>query len=105
MAEIAHGARVGLRIDLDAIPISQEGLALCREFGLDPLGTIASGALLMAVEPGCAGEVQDRLAQRGYPAATIGVVTPAAEGLVALANGREVAWPRFEADEITKLFA
>ena len=49
LAGDGRGAGVGLEIDLDAIPIAPEGATLCREFGLDPLGTIASGAILMAV--------------------------------------------------------
>ena len=42
-------------VDLDAIPMLPRGAALCREFGLDPLGTIASGAILMAVAEGMPG--------------------------------------------------
>ena len=49
LVEIARGANAGLEVDLDAIPMLPEGEALCREFGLDPLGILASGAMLMTV--------------------------------------------------------
>src|SRR5438034_9233722 len=43
--ELADAAGVGLRIDRDRIMVLPEGKLLCEAFGLDPLGTIASGAL------------------------------------------------------------
>ena len=39
-----RAAGVGLRIDHDRITVLPEGRALCEAFGLDPLGTLASGA-------------------------------------------------------------
>lgn len=105
LLEIAQGAGAGLSVDLDAIPILPEGLALCSEFGLDPLGTIASGALLVAVAQPDAARVASTLGEAGYATATIGRITPASEGLEARRAGQRVPWPTFHADEITKLFA
>src|SRR5438128_4081233 len=51
LAELAEAAGVGLRIDADRIVRLPEGVELCRAFGLDPLGTIASGALLVTLAP------------------------------------------------------
>jgi hydrogenase maturation factor len=105
LLEMGRGAGVGLEIDLDAIPISAEGAALCREFGLDPLGTIASGAVLMAVARHDASRLVVELTAHGYPTQEIGHVTEAAGGLVARREGRRVAWPVFATDEITRIFA
>src|SRR5262249_25281324 len=49
--ELADAADVGLAVEAERIPVLAEGAALCGEFGLDPLGTIASGALLLALAP------------------------------------------------------
>jgi hydrogenase expression/formation protein HypE len=105
LLEIGRAAGVGLTVDLDAIPLLPEGVTLCREFGLDPLGTLASGALLLTVEDPAAGELAETLAVAGYPSAVIGRVTAPTEGLVALRAGERVAWPDFAADEITAIFA
>lgn len=104
LLEIARAAGVGLCVDLDAIPISALSDRLCREFGLDPLGTLASGAVLLTTAQADAQRLYDQLGAAGYPTSQIGVVTKASEGLVALRAGRPVPWPAFAADEITRLF-
>ncbi len=105
LLEMARAAGAGMRVDLDAIPVLDESAALCREFGLDPLGTIASGAILVAVAPGDAGRLADVLSRAGYPTALIGQITPAEAGLVAARAGLSVPWPMFATDEITKIFS
>ena len=55
LAEIAMAAHVGMTVHLDAIPIPPLAARLCATFGLDPLGAIASGALLATC---AAGDVQ-----------------------------------------------
>lgn len=105
LLEIARAAQVGLTIALDAIPLLPEGAVLCREFGLDPLGTIASGAILMTAAEADVARLVEALTVEGYPAARIGRVTPPESGLVALRDGQRVPWPLFPADEITKVFA
>ena len=105
LLEMARGAGAGITVDLDAIPIAAEGATLCREFGLDPLGTLASGAVLVAIAEDGVEALIDRLAREGYPATIIGAFTEAAAGMVARQGGRHVEWPVFAADEITKIFA
>jgi hydrogenase expression/formation protein HypE len=105
LLEIARAAGLGMTVDLDAIPIPEESLTLCREFDLDPLGTIASGAILMVAAEGQARALSSTLEAAGYPTAAIGRITEREAGLVARRAGKQVAWPTFAADEITKLFA
>ncbi|GIW54575.1 MAG: hypothetical protein KatS3mg082_0979 [Nitrospiraceae bacterium] len=76
--ELAEAAHVGLRIEEQAIPILPEGRRLCEDFGLHPLGAIASGALLICAEPICAPVIVRRLARGGILAARIGTVVPRA---------------------------
>ncbi len=105
LLEIARAAQTGITVHLDAIPVLPESAALCREFGLDPLGTLASGALLVTVEGAAALPLVESMTQAGYPTAVIGRITPAEDGLVALRAGQRVPWPAFAADEITRIFA
>lgn len=104
LLEIARAANVGLCIDLDAVPVPGLSARLCREFGLDPLGTLASGAVLVTTAQADARRLCDQLGAAGYPTSQIGIITEASEGLVALRDGRPVPWPVFAADEVTKLF-
>ena len=104
LLEIARAAGVGVTVELDAIPVPPESAILCREFGLDPLGTIASGAILLTAAAADAERLIERLSAAGYPTARIGQITPAQDGLVALRRGEPVPWPTFVSDEVTKLF-
>ncbi len=79
-------------------------MRLCREFRLDPLGTLASGAVLIVTAPEDAIVLCAVLSDAGYPAQVIGWVTPAEMRLVAQRDGERVPWPVFPADEITRLF-
>ena len=78
--ELATAAGVGLRIDRDRITVLPEGRALCEAFGLDPLGTIASGALLMTLAPAEAGIVIHALAREAIDCHFIGQVVPRRAG-------------------------
>ncbi len=103
--ELAAAAGVGLRIDKSRITVLPEGAELCRAFGLDPLGTIASGALLMTLSPAEAGMVIHALAREGIDSHYIGQVVPREEGLSLVDGNHREPLPIFEQDEITKLFA
>ena len=105
LLEMARAAGSGITVNLDAIPVPEESVRLCREFGLDPLGTIASGAILAAVAAADAARLAEMLCSAGYPTARIGQMTEAERGLVAMRAGERVPWPTFATDEITKLFS
>lgn len=104
LCEIAQAAGVGLVIDLDAISVPALAARLCAEFSLDPLGTIASGALLATAPATAAAELCQRWQEAGWPAAVIGQVVPCEQGLQAQRAGQSVALPLFVVDEITKLW-
>src|SRR5262245_17581298 len=78
--ELAQAAGVGLRVDRDSIPVLREGRALCEAFGLDPLGTIASGSLLLAVAAADADAVVAACRGAGIDCAAVGRVVPESEG-------------------------
>jgi hydrogenase maturation factor len=103
--EVADAAGVGLAVEAERIPVLAEGAALCREFGLDPFGTIASGALLVALGPTDAGILLHARARADIEAAFIGRVVPREAGVVLTRGGRPGPLPRFDQDEITRLLA
>jgi hydrogenase expression/formation protein HypE len=103
--ELASAAGVGLRIDHDRIMVLPEGRALCEAFGLDPLGTIASGALLLTLAPAEAGLVLHALARESIDCHFIGQVVPAEQGVTLVEGTRQWPLPTFARDEIARLFA
>ena len=105
LLEVATAAGVGLAIDLDAIPLPAVARRLCAVYGLDPLGTIASGALLATAPPEHVARLLALWGESGWPGAVIGRVTVPAAGLTAISNGRSGPLPHFDVDEITKLWA
>ncbi len=96
LEEIAEAANCGLRIDLDAIPVLEECRQIAQAAELDPLGLLASGALLATLAPEAVEEALRRLAAAGIPAAVIGQVVPPGEG---------TALPRFARDELARFLS
>jgi hydrogenase maturation factor len=103
--ELAEAAEAGVRVERERIPLLPEGARLCEAFGLDPLGTIASGALLLAVAPADAERVAGACRKAGITCAAIGAVTERSQGATLVEGGRSRPLPTFPQDEITKLFA
>ena len=102
--ELAAAAGVGLRIDHDRIMVLPEGRTLCDAFGLDVLGTIASGALLLTLAPPEAGLVLHALARESIDCHFIGQVVPAEQGVMLVEGTRQWPLPTFARDEIARLF-
>jgi len=93
LREMGEAASAGLRVQLDAIPVLPECRAICAALELDPLGLLASGALLAAVDPGRVRDVLRRLRDAGIPAARIGEVVKLSEASLL---------PVFERDELAR---
>jgi len=97
LRELAIAASVGLEVDLGAIPILAESEEICQALGLSPLGLIASGRLLLTALQDDAQKIVEALSAAGLPAARIGEVAPAEQGLCGI--------PEFSRDEIARFFA
>ncbi len=91
-------------VDREQITVLPETAALCVEFGLDPLGVIASGALLIVVAPQDGERVVACLREAGIAARIIGRVMEPDAGVLLRAGGSTRELPRFPRDEITRLF-
>ena len=103
--ELGRATGLGMRIDEARIPILEPGGSFCRHFGLDPLGTISSGSLLIVAAPESADGVTSAVEAAGVACTAIGEMLPAGGGTVLVRGGREVPMPTFTSDEITKLWS
>jgi hydrogenase expression/formation protein HypE len=103
--ELAQATGKGLVVDLAKIHHFPETIAFCQALGLDPLGVLASGALLVASAPEESAQMVEALEADGTGAAVIGQIVGGAplvhtntpEGLVRL--------PSFQRDELLRVLA
>jgi len=103
--ELAQASNVGLVIEEERLPILPECDALCRHFGLDPLGLIGSGSLLIAAAKDRAAAIIQRLHSEGIAAALIGQVVPVEDECCIRSPDRTLRpLPTFSRDEIARLF-
>lgn len=103
LRELAQASGVGLHITADALPVLPAGALLCQTFGLDPLGTIASGALLAAVPAAQADAAIRACAAAGIACYRIGTAVANAAELVLHAGATTRPLPTFPRDEIVAL--
>jgi len=102
--EMSQAASVGLEIDESAIPILPETSALCAQFSLDPLGVIASGALLIACPPTETTPILAALQAARIPATCVGRAVEPKQGCTLTRPDSERPLPIFARDEIARLF-
>jgi hydrogenase maturation factor len=105
LEEFSIAGGYGIAVQVPRIPIFPETDRLCRAMGIDPLGLIGSGSLLISCTAGSSEILLRKLAASGIPAAHIGTVLDERPGIRAFDGEAEVEWPRFAVDEIARLFA
>ncbi len=103
--ELSMAAGVEIEVERDRIPIYEESRVLCEAFGLDPMGVIASGALLITASPPETEKILDYAHQHGVTMTMIGRVKTAGSPSVTMvtSKGYEPV-PYFERDEVVKIF-
>lgn len=102
--EIAVSTGQGISVDAEKIPILAETQVICDALGLDPLGLIASGALLVVLEGDSVAAALRALEQAGIAAARIGTLTDARDERILKAQDGSGRIPQFEVDEIARYF-
>jgi hydrogenase expression/formation protein HypE len=102
--ELAAASRLGARIRLEEVQVLPETTSVCHALGLDPLGLLASGSLLIALAPKDCEVVLQALRREGVAAACIGSLVLAEQGVIIDERGREKPMPRFERDELARFF-
>ena len=109
--ELATAAELGVTIYLDKLldsPVLYGDITrtLCDMFGLNPLGIISSGAMLIASEPEKGETICQALGMAGIKADIIGQFLPPENGLwLEDTTGTQQPLPVFETDEIATLFS
>lgn len=101
--ELAIASDAGILLNKDSIPILPECKRLCDYFGINPLGAIASGALLITLHSRYTQKVIKGLGKEGIRASVIGKVTAKRGGVKMIVEGKIKRLPLFERDEITKV--
>jgi hydrogenase expression/formation protein HypE len=89
LAEVAAASEVGLRVDMEAIPVRPEVRAVCDRVGMDPYISISEGTLIATVRPEHVKGYLRALENEGIEAAEVGEVTEPEKGRVLVTGGEE----------------
>ncbi len=101
--ELALASGIGLRVEAEAINLVPLGEQFCTALGLDPLGLIASGCLLVALPVEEAAKLVDVAREATLPAAIIATAVPESAGLTIHHAGQTQPLPRYDQDELTRV--
>jgi hydrogenase expression/formation protein HypE len=102
--ELAQASGKGIVVDLAHVHVFPETAAFCQALNLNPLGLIASGALLVAVAPEESALMLEALNRESIVASVIGKVLEGPPAVQAETPDGLVPLPIFEQDELTRLF-
>ncbi len=99
--EMAGASRVQITVEKEKIPILESVRRLLDFYGLNPLGALSSGALLIAVKPQASKKILSQLSRLKIPATIIGRAFRG-KGVVLKSGQRQGTFPRFLRDEIVR---
>ena len=102
--EMSVAGRHRIKVDMNRIPIFPQTEKISRLMGIDPMGLIGSGSLLICCRKNDTDRLIKQIQDAGIKVACIGEVMESGQGIEAERIGRPVPWPSFEVDEITRLF-
>jgi len=105
LRELAVACEHGIVVYHERVPVLPETRRLCELLGIDPLGLIASGSLLVCCRPDESEALLRTLDDEGIAATVIGEVSERGAGVTALERGRPAPWPEFAADEAARMLA
>jgi len=105
LQEIAAAAQAGIWVEESQIPILPECQSLCQQLGLDPLGLLASGTLVITLAPTETPKLLSALAEAGINAQVIGKVVEKKEGLKLHTRGGTRELPQFARDELARFLS
>ena len=105
IVEMAIASNVGVLIDLEKIEILPEPNKLSKIFNLNPLGTISSGSLLIAIDDAYSIDLIELLQKNNIKAEKIGYFTLKERGILVKESDGVIKTLNYsETDEITKIF-
>ena len=104
LEELSSAGNHRIRIEVDKIPVFPETRKVCGLLGINPLGLIGSGSLLICCRKAGCENLMAAIRKADIEVACIGEVLEEGQGIEARTDQKQLDWPCFEADEITKLF-
>lgn len=98
--EMGEASEIGVKVDLNKVPIRQETIEICEFFDINPYKLISSGSMLMITDNGEA--LVEQLNKEGIDATIIGETTKSKKKIVISANGETYLEPP-RSDELYKV--
>ena len=105
LREVATASGLGAAVEEDSIPVLPECREICLALGLDPLGLLGSGAMLITLPAVDVPKLLSALGTEGIDGYEIGQMIAAEEGLVMIGREGEVPLPEFPRDELARYFS
>ena len=102
LREVARASGLGAAVDEGSIPVLPETEAICSALGLDPLGLLASGALLITLSAGEVPTLLTALERENIDGWEIGQMIAEDEGLQVFGRMGETPLPEFDRDELAR---
>ena len=105
LREVAQASGLGLAVEESSIPVLPECLEICQALGINPLGLLASGCLIITLPAEQVPTLLTSLEAAGTNAWEIGQVIDPVEGLIMIGYEGEVPLPSFPRDELARYFS
>ena len=101
--EVAQASGVGVVIEQGSVPVLPQCVEICQAIGLDPLGLLASGCLVVTLPPEDVAAALSALEHQGIDAYEIGQVTDPEEGTMMIGASHDPEpLPTFGRDELAR---
>jgi hydrogenase expression/formation protein HypE len=95
--ELAAASRVGVEVEVEKVPVSDETLRICKFFRINPLISLGEGALVIAARPSKTSRVLNRLKSHGISSHVIGRLTKSRSAKAITKRGQfSLKYPRFD---------
>jgi hydrogenase maturation factor len=104
LIEMAWASEKEIEVDLEKAYIYRESRILCQALGLDPLGTIASGALLLTVPPSDLWSIEKAFRKNSIPSQVIGKVKKGPVRVLRMDSKGHQELKPLSQDEILKIY-
>ena len=105
LREVAAASGLGLAIEEGSVPLLGPTEEVCNALDLDPMGLLASGALLITLPSSEVPSLLVALEQKGIDGWEIGMMMAPDEGLGYMSRKGEVELPQFSRDELARYFS
>jgi hydrogenase expression/formation protein HypE len=104
LMELSIAGEHRIKINMDRIPIFEQTEKICTLLGINPMGLIGSGSLLICSRKNETQTLMDNIRVAGINITCIGEVMEPGRGIEAESKSGPVTWPSFEVDEITRVY-